>query len=59
MACSSCSRPTDSGQFIAQAECLGIRFRFVVGTAGSDGYYFSPAEILRTIDLLLGNMSRA
>ena len=41
------------------SECLGIRFGFVVGNAGSAGYSFSLSEILRTVDLLLGNMSRA
>lgn len=33
--------------------CVGVRFGFVVGNLGEGGYYFSPTEILRTLDLML------
>ena len=34
---------------------MGIRFGFVVGSRSEAGYSFSVAEILRTVDLLLGS----
>jgi len=61
--------PEDSGLLILQppnqfsavhrewSECLGIRFGFVVGSIERDGYHFSPADILRSIDLILNKMS--
>jgi hypothetical protein len=33
--------------------CVGVRYGFVVGILGEGGYYFSPTEILRTLDLML------
>ena len=40
----------------AYAECLGIKYAFVVGDVTNAGYYFPPADILRTVDLLLQNI---
>ena len=40
----------------AYAECLGIRYGFVVGENTEAGYYFSTSDILRTVDLLLENI---
>ena len=41
----------------AYAECLGIRYAFVVGEIAEAGYYFPPADILRTVDLLLASIN--
>jgi len=35
------------------ANCLGVRFGFVVGSVGQHGYIFDPDEILRTVDLMI------
>jgi hypothetical protein len=35
------------------AECVGLHFGFVVGTAGEHGYQFSTDEIHHTIELML------
>jgi uncharacterized protein YlbG (UPF0298 family) len=35
------------------SESAGVRFGFVVGTLGKNGYHFSSSEILRTVDLML------
>ena len=40
----------------AYAECLGIRYAFVVGEIAEAGYHFPPADILRTVDLLLASI---
>ena len=37
----------------AYAECLGIKYAFVVGDISDAGYNFSPSDILHTVDLLL------
>jgi hypothetical protein len=36
------------------ADCLGIRFGFVVGMIGNAGYLFDPSEILRVMEMLDG-----
>ena len=41
------------------AECLGVRFGFVVGSFGDAGYLFSVPEILTTVDLLLNKIENA
>ncbi len=40
------------------AECLGVRFGFVVGNFGDAGYLFSVPEILTTVDLLLNKTEK-
>lgn len=37
-------------------DCLNVRYGFVIGAAGKDGYYFSTSEILRTTDLMLNSI---
>jgi hypothetical protein len=41
------------------AECLGVRFGFVVGSFCDAGYLFSVPEILATVDLLLNKIENA
>ena len=38
------------------AECMSVRFGFVVGGKVEGGYYFSTSDILRTIDLMQKNI---
>jgi capsular polysaccharide biosynthesis protein len=35
------------------ANCLGVRFGFVVGSVGQHGYIFDPVEVARTVDLMM------
>jgi len=39
------------------AECMDIRFGFVVGATGANGYQFSYAEVLRTVDLMMRSIA--
>jgi len=41
----------------AYAECLGIRYAFVVGDTAGGGYHFPSSDILRTVDLLLDSLN--
>jgi hypothetical protein len=41
----------------AYAECLGIRYGFVVGDIANGGYHFPVSDILRTVDLLLDSLA--
>ena len=38
------------------SESAGVRFGFVVGTLGEEGYLFSSSEVLRTVDLMLNRL---
>jgi len=52
-------QPSDSFSAVHRdwSESLGIRFGFVVGDVGDKGYQFPVPEILRTIELLMNNLS--